>query len=204
MQYLNAAEYVMFGLSESTRDDLVVAASAMMDAFCRRPTLGVTQYVERLRRSHRGGDFQLGFLPLAVGSDGASPIEAVRVRVARRRDQYPCAFAEVAELFQQPGSWIDIDPKTVSVTGDGLLHIPSGLMGVAVDEAEVTYTAGWSEIPVAVKVACTQIVRNAQAMPALNVQRQKMDSLEMAYFSGTLVDDEVQRMLRPFVAGKAA
>ena len=64
----------------------------------------------------------------------------------------------------------------------------------------MTYTAGFATIVPAtpVKVACAQLVRNAQAMPALNVRRQSMDSMQMEYFSNTLLDADVQRLLLPY------
>jgi hypothetical protein len=51
-----------------------------------------------------------------------------------------------------------------------------------------------------VKVACAQIVRNAQATPALNVRQTKVDTMQMEYFSGALLDEETKRLLRPFMA----
>jgi hypothetical protein len=43
-----------------------------------------------------------------------------------------------------------------------------------------------------VKSACAQIVRNAQAQPALNASMTKMDTMQMKYFSSSLVDETVQ------------
>jgi hypothetical protein len=51
-----------------------------------------------------------------------------------------------------------------------------------------------------VKVACAQIVKNAQATPAMNVKSSRMEQMQMEYFSGVLVDAQVQAMLRPYVA----
>ena len=73
-------------------------------------------------------------------------------------------------------------------------------MGLRFDEAEVTYTAGLAVVPDAVKVACAQIVKNAQATPALNVRSSRLDVMQMEYFSGSLIDPQVQALLAPFVA----
>jgi hypothetical protein len=51
-----------------------------------------------------------------------------------------------------------------------------------------------------VKVACAQIVKNAQATPAMNVKGSKMDTLQMQYFAGSLIDANVQMILAPYVA----
>lgn len=197
MQYLNAAEYVLFGLGEDTADELVVAASAMMDAFCRRPTLAVTQYVERVRL-RRGCEAQLSYLPVAAatGADGA--LVSVRARMGNTGAEMPMADALCA--FGLAGQWTAVDLTAVSVSADGVLTLAAHVLGMPYVEAEITYTSGYAEIPVPVKIACSQIVKNAQAMPALNVKRQAMDGLQMEYFQGSLLDAEVQRLLQPYVA----
>jgi hypothetical protein len=55
-------------------------------------------------------------------------------------------------------------------------------------------------MPPAIKIACAQIVKNAQATPAMNVKGSKMDTLQMQYFSGSLIDANVQKLLAPYVA----
>ena len=64
------------------------------------------------------------------------------------------------------------------------LTFPQNLLGLNYNEVEVTYTSGLVTVPDAVKVACAQIVKNAQATPAMNVKSSKMDTLQMQYFSG--------------------
>jgi hypothetical protein len=73
-------------------------------------------------------------------------------------------------------------------------------MGLRYDEAEVTYTAGLTTIPDQLKVACAQVVKNAQATPGLNVKSSRMDTLQTEYFSDSLIDSQVQALLRPYVA----
>ncbi|HEY9137538.1 MAG TPA: hypothetical protein VIM67_04640 [Terriglobus sp.] len=197
MQYLNAAEYVVFGLGEDTADELVMAASAMIDAFCRRTSLAVTQYVERVRL-RRGYEAQLSYLPITTATGTSSAIVSVRVRMGNAIADMP--LAEVLGAFGLAGQWTDVDLSAVSVSANGIVAFAAHVLGMPYVEAEVTYTAGYAEIPAAVKIACAQIVKNAQAMPALNVKRQAMDGLQMEYFQGSLLDAEVQRLLQPFVA----
>jgi hypothetical protein len=205
MQYLNAAEFIPFGLGEETADDLVVAASTMIDAFCRRPTLGITQYVERLRFARGRNAIQLSNLPLAAATNAPSAIVSARLRFGRQRVSESCDggsdpwIAEVS-AFAPAGTWTNVDPSTLDVSPSGVLTFAPHLLGVTFHEAEITYTAGFAEVPVPVKVACAQIVRNAQATPALNVRRQAVDTMTMEYFTGALLDIEVQRLLKPYVA----
>jgi hypothetical protein len=173
----------------------------MIDAYCRRPSLGVTQYVERVRFALGDRTAQVSNTPLAAASGAASALVSVRVRMRRRRCDPFHPLAEAAMVFVTD-AWVDVDVSTLDVSPDGVLCFPPNLLGVPFDEAEVTYTAGYSDVPVPVKVACAGIVRNAQAMPALAVKRQSMDSMAMEYFSGSLLDADVQRLLTPYVSAR--
>jgi hypothetical protein len=75
-------------------------------------------------------------------------------------------------------------------------------VGLGYTELEVVYTAGLSVLPEGVKVACAQIVRNAQATPALNVRAESLDRMRLEYFSDSLVDRTVRALLAPYVSQK--
>jgi hypothetical protein len=82
------------------------------------------------------------------------------------------------------------------------LTLPVNAVGLGFSELEVVYTAGLDPLPDAVKVACAQIVRNAQATPALNVRAGNLDRMHLDYFSDSLVDQTVRSLLAPYVAQK--
>jgi hypothetical protein len=206
MSYLEPSEYVAFGLTADTADDWAQMASALMDAHCRRPSLLVTQYVERMRLTAGAQSVRLSYLPVTPLAPATSPLTAVRVRYGRPRrgemgeEQNPM-LAQVAWAFSIPGSWSALDLSNVDLNpATGEVTFPSNILGLNYNEVEVTYTAGFAVIPLALKVACAQIVRNAQATPALNVKGSKMDTLQMQYFSGSLIDANVQSLLAPYVA----
>ena len=199
MQYLDPSEYLSFGLTAETSDDLVTAACAMIDSFCKRRSLCVTQYVEKLRFSRARG-VQLSNAPLAPTTENASPLVSVRVRMRGGCADAYAPLAYEASIFGAGGQWMAVDVASIDTAPDGTLHFQGSVLGYALAEAEVTYTAGFTDIPMPVKVACAQIGRNAQATPALNVRRQSIDSLQMEYFSGSLLDADVQRLLQPYVS----
>ena len=88
---------------------------------------------------------------------------------------------------------VDVNEATAELT------FPVNFLGLDYNEVEVTYTAGLVTVPDAVKVACAQIVKNAQATPGMNVKSSKMDTVQMEYFSGSLIDPQVQMLLRPYM-----
>lgn len=197
MVYLEPGDYVRYGLADDTPDALVAAASALIDAFCRRASLGTTTCVERLRFRRDGRSLQLSYGPVIA-------VTACRTRLRRVRPGMgvPTPLQMDAMTFGLGGSWNTIDAATVTVAADGEAEVPANLLGVPADEAEITYTAGYETVPVPVQMACAQIVRNAQTTPGLNVRRQQIDALEMDYFSGTLLDEDVRRLLQPYRAAR--
>jgi hypothetical protein len=199
MGYLLPAEYAEFGLTDETADAWVTAASAMMEAYCRRPTLLSASYTERMRVPREAQTVRLSYGPLVS-------VDAVRAQYARpERGEWlggELAFlSSFAAAFALPGQWVTVDPSTLDVSlPTGEFRFAWNLMGLRYCEAEVTYTAGLATIPDAVKVACAQIVKNAQSTPGLNVKSSKLDTLQTQYFSDSLIDSQVQALLRPYVA----
>src|ERR1035437_3492752 len=80
MAYLDPTEYVACGLTADTTDDWAQMASALIEAHCRRPSLLVTQYVERMRLTAGSQSVRLSYLPLAPLGSATSPLAGVRVR----------------------------------------------------------------------------------------------------------------------------
>lgn len=205
MNYLQASEYESYGLEETTALAWVTAASAIIDAHCRRSTLGVVQYTERLRVGAGRNTVRLTYLPLVAVSPATSPIITARARYAtpRRGESIYEEMAWDAAVFGLPGTWTDLHPADLEVcTETGEVTLPVNALGWGFDEVEVVYTAGLDPLPVIVKVACAQVVKNAQATPALNVRAGTLDRMRLEYFSEALLDENVRALLSPFVAQK--
>ena len=203
MAYLLPAEYVQYGLTAETADSWVTMASALMDAHCRRPSLTVTQYTERLRLTPGAQTVRLSYRPLAAAAGANTPLVSVQVRYGRpRRGELSDPYRnQVAWVFGLPGSWSALDVASVDVNASAAeLTFPANFLGLDYNEVEVVYTSGLTTIPDAVKIACVQIVRNAQATPAMNVKSSRVDTMQMQYFSSSLIDAQVQALLRPYVA----
>jgi hypothetical protein len=195
MNYLDPSEYVAYGLAAETADAWVAAASAMIDAHCRRASLGSGSYTERVRLHKPFGTAQLTYGPIAA-------ITAVKARFTPHREERgESVLMEYALVFGMPGQWITMDPATVTADAvEGTVQLPPNLYGLPYSEAEISYTAGLAEAPAPVKIACAQIVKNAQATPGFNVSSNKLDALQTTYFSDSLLDSNVKLLLRPFVA----
>src|ERR1700728_98586 len=152
MGYLLPAEYVEFGLTAETPDAWVTAASAMMEAYCRRPSLLSASYTERMRIPLRAQTVRLSYTPLVS-------VDVVKARYARlHHDDADRMQMEFGVTFGLPGTWVDVNISTLHVSlPTGEFRFPwdvvGSLMALRYDEAEVTYTAGLVIIPDAVKVA---------------------------------------------------
>lgn len=206
MTYLAPSEYTNYSLDSSTPAALVSAASQLINSHCRRATLAVAQYVERLRLREGRNTVRLSYLPLATVAPATSPFVAARGRYAvpRRNEGEALDFpSEILRVFALPGTWTAIDPTSLDFdSSTGEITLPQNPLGFAYNEIEITYTAGLATISDDVKFACAQIVRNAQATPALNVKAGALDRLRLEYFSADLLDQTVTSFLAPYVAQK--
>jgi hypothetical protein len=205
MAYLQPVDYPNYGLPAGTTADWITAATALINSYCRRPDLNVIQYTERLRLTSGSQAVLLSYLPLAPLGSATSPIVSIEGRYARpRRGELPNEpLSEIALAFSLPGQWAAIDPNSVDFDlNTGELALPWNMLGLPYNEVSVTYTAGLVTIGDDVKTACAQIVRNAQSTPALNASKTKIDTMQMQYFSSSLVDETVQVWLRPYIANR--
>jgi len=205
MAYLLPPDYPNYGLPAGTSEDWIAAATALINSYCRRPDLNIVQYTERLRVTSGSQTVRLSYLPLAPLGNAASPIVSILARYARpRRGETIEAFPyEIAATFSLPGQWTGLDANTVDYdAATGELTLPWNLLGLPYNEVEATYTAGLATIGDDIKTACAQIVRNAQSTPALNAKRGRIDTMQLEYFSSSLIDETVQAWLRPYVASR--
>jgi hypothetical protein len=205
MAYLQPADYQNYGLPTGTTADWITAATALINSYCRRPDLNVIQYTERLRLTSGSQTVLLSYLPLAPLGTATTPIVSIEGRYAKpRRGGLPNEpLQEIALMFSLPGQWTAINPDSVDYdVNTGEVTLPWNVLGLPYNEVTVTYTAGLTAIGDDVKTACAQIVRNAQSTPALNASKTKIDTMQMQYFSSSLVDETVQAWLRPYVANR--
>ena len=205
MAYLQPADYPNYGLPPGTTADWITAATALINSFCRRPDLNVVEYTERLRITSGARTVRLSYLPLAPLGAATTALVNIEGRYARpRRGEFQIEpMSEVAWAFSLPGQWTSIDVNSVDYDPNtGELTLPWNVLGLPYNEVMVTYTAGLAVIADDVKAACAQIVRNAQSTPALNASKTKIDTMQMQYFSSSLLDETVQAWLRPYIANR--
>ena len=203
MGYLQPTEYESFGLAPDMTDDWITVASALIDSYCRRTSLAVTQYTERVRLMTGSQSLRLSYLPLVNEAPNTLPLISVRARYSRpRHGEYAQLSQEIWTAFSLPGAWIDVDPKLLDTTRSGDVTLPLTGLGLPFSELEVSYTAGLAVIPDAVKSACALIVKNAQSTSGMNVKSSRIDMMQVQYFSDQLVDATVRTLLRPWVANR--
>ena len=203
--YLQPTDYPNYGLPPGTTADWITAATALINSYCRRPDLNVIQYTERLRITTGVQTVLLSYLPLSALAPATTPLVGIEARYAKpRRGELPnLPMLEIAYAFSLPGQWSALDPSQVDFDPNtGELTLPWNLFGLPYNEVQVTYTAGLATIGDDVMTACAQIVRNAQATPALNASMSKIDTMQIKYFSSSLIDETVQAWLNPYVANR--
>lgn len=199
--YLSTADFPAYALPDSTDPALIRLASNLIDAFCRRSSLLLAQYSERNRLPGGRPVTRATYTPLAIASGASSPFVTVRVRHGLPRGPNASTLAEMLAPFGGPPAWLDLDPAQVEYNAQtGEIWLPVSLYGVNYTEVELTYTAGYTAVPEAVKLACAQLIRNIESHPAANVQSAHLDRLQLEYFAGSLLDADTRTLLAPFVA----
>lgn len=199
--YVTTAEFAQYGLADSTDPAMIRVASDMVDSFCQRDSILVAQYAERNRLPEGVPVTRATFTPLVTAPGNSSPFLAVRARHGVGRGPNAHTLAEMLAPFGGPPAWVDLNVQAVDYNATtGEVWLPTGIFGLPYTEAELVYTAGYSQPPEAVKLACAQIIRNLESHPAANVRSAQLDRLQLEYFSGSLLDEDVRRLLAPFVA----
>ena len=140
MNYLETTEYLTYGLEAATDPSWVTAASAIIDAHCRRVTLGVNQYEERLKMPPDLNTVRLSYLPLVTVAPATTPIVTLQGRygIPRRGEwPFPEMSLEFALVFALPGSWTTIDPTTIDIWAEsGELTFPVNALGLFFNEVD--------------------------------------------------------------------
>ena len=167
MNYLSDSEYETYGLESATPESFVAAASSLINTYCRRPTLAIIEFTERIRVFPGRNNVQLTNLPLAALPGANSPLVSGRGRYASTtawRRYHNVGVTQIALVYSLPGTWVNLDLSTFDYFADtGEVSWLGGPLGLAFDEIELVYTAGFSQVPDPVKFACAQLVKNAQA-----------------------------------------
>jgi len=203
MAYLQPTDYLNYGLPSSTSVDWITAATALINSFCRRPDLNVIEYTERLRPVTGSQTVMLSYLPLSPVGLSVTPLVSMQGRYTkpRRGEMATDPLFDVMCAFSLPGQWSDIDATHVDYDPrTGEVTLPWNIFGLPYNEVSITYTAGLEIIGDDIKTACAQIVRNAQATPALNTSMSKIDTMQLKYFSSSLLDETVKTWLKPYVS----
>lgn len=199
MNYLTPSEYTTYGLDAATHEAYVLAASRLIDAHCRRATLAAAAYTERMRVGRNGA--RLSYLPVIS-------LTSARGRFAPpRRDESQSneLVIAIAGAFGLPGSWTTLDPASFDFDPrTGQVSLPAHPLGLTYNEVEITYQCGLAAIGEDVKAACAQIVKNMAAVPSMNLKSSRVDRLKLEYFSDSLLDESVRKLLSPYVAQRAA
>jgi hypothetical protein len=199
--YLTTAEFAQYLLADSADPALIRVASDLVDSFCQRESLLVTQYSERNRLPDGLPVTRATYTPLLAVTPATTPFVTVRARHGNGRGPNALTLAEMIAPFGGPPPWIDLDATRVdynAATGD--IWLPAGIFGIPYTEVELAYTAGYAQPPEAVKLACAQIIRNVESHPVACVRAAQLDRLQLEYFAGSLLDEDVRRLLAPYVA----
>src|SRR5574341_229295 len=97
--YLSTAEFSAYALADATDPALVGLASDLVDSFCQRASLLVTQYTERNKLSGGRPVTRATYTPLVVPQGANTPFVSVRARHGLPRGPNAASLAEMLAPF---------------------------------------------------------------------------------------------------------
>ena len=147
---------------------------------------------------------RLSYLPLAPLGSALRPLSASRAAMPGRGAASSSTTHSSRLLgFSLPGQWTSIDPSLwTSIRTPASLTLPWNVLGLAVQRG-LSYLYGgpghdWRRREVGMRADCAQCAVDARA----ECEQDKIDTMQMQYFSSSLVDETVQAWLRPYVANR--
>lgn len=186
--YLQAADYCLFGLPETTEPQEVIRASALVNAYCLRPE---------------------GFISsdgLVMDTTGEAIVVEQNVPVSRRvvlsRLPVVSLIRLEASPSGQPFRWAEY-----AVGEYGHLNKRTGVLDLPPQvpcpgRARVSYVAGWTyaALPDGIKLAVSTLVKRISQKDDLgpDVKRAKAGDAMLEWFSPEFFDAEVQALLSPY------
>ena len=187
--YLQRADYELYGISPDQTPASVVRASTLIDAFTHRP--------EGLISSDGA----------TMDATGKAIVEQLNVPFGRTvvlsRTPIVTLVKTESTAAGQPWSWRETPVGAFGYLdeGTGKFELPAQVSYPG--RVRVTYVAGWSydQLPAAIKLAAATIVRRISTDNDLgpNVKRASAGDASIERFSAQFLDDEVARLLTPFV-----
>ena len=186
--YLQAAEYDLYGLANTTTSDQVIRASTLINSYCNRPE---------------------GFLSsdgLTQDATGAAIVETFRHRRGRRviLSRIPVANLISVESAADivPFSWDTHDVSSLNSLDyeNGVLDLPATVPYPG--RIRVTYTSGWAygDLPPAIKLAaatlCKRILKGDDLGPG--IKRATAGDATLEWFDSHFFDSEISSLLAAY------
>jgi hypothetical protein len=209
MVYLASTDYAAYGLAAGTSTDvLVMKASALIDNYCHRLSIGVTLYDERIDMPEDRSLTRLSFTPFVAWdtTDSTNPTGLQGRYSYGRRGSGSSVMYEAASLLQLssafggPPAWNVVSTALADVQANtGALWVPIGIYQEAYSEIHARYTAGYAVIPDAVKLA-TALLVGILANRVPNTKTVKAGDRTLQFFGSSVIDGDLAMMLDPYRA----
>lgn len=177
-------------------------AMDLINSACNRVSLWIETYEERAQLPTDRYQSQLVHRPVteiiqARGRYGYSR------RDRRTANQSNYDFIAATALFGNPPGFVPIDVNQIDIYGPtGEFWLPTGVFLVGFTEVEITYLAGYEQIPSRVKAATANVVNNICTRGASNRSeftigrsRERFSREGNAY-----IDDTTLSMLTPYIS----
>jgi hypothetical protein len=195
--YLQPADYASYGLPATLNASLVVRASSLIDTYCRR-AIAPTQATEELRLPAGRNRLLLARTPV-ISVDAAQGRYGYPRRANSNMQVFPgSSLLELSSIFGGPPQWETIDAtQVVWDANTGEAWFPAGIFMSQYTDVMVTYTAGYTATPDAIKAACAFLIfAYLERAGLMGAKGGRVTALVSS--DHTLINRDIAAMLAPY------
>lgn len=180
-------------------DAQIRLAMVILHDHCNRRTLWPSEYMQRISMPADRVTSRLAVRPVL------SIVEAKGRYTFGRRDRQlkqnnPAGYIAITALIGTSSSWVDIDTATIDFYGPtGEIWVPTGLFLSPYGELQISYMAGYVNIPEKAVAALALIVNSVCSKGSGDMIAYTAGKVSRRFQTASFIDKDIKRMLAPFV-----
>ena len=174
-------------------------AMSLIHGHCNRRTFWPAEYQERLTLPGDRLEARVSYTPV-LQILTAKGRYAYGRRDRRTMNQVNYDYIAALAVFGSPPRYVEIDVNQISLYGPtGEVWFPTGLFLVGYNEVEITYLAGFQDIPSRLKTAVCNIVNSVCTKGVADRTSYSIGRVSRTFSRPSFIDEDTEMLLEPFV-----
>ena len=186
-------------LGFSATEQQIRFAMSLLNGHCNRRTFWPSEYKERLTLPSDRLEARVSYTPVIKLIDAKGRYGYGR-RDKRTMNMINYDYVAALAVFGNPPRFTNIDVNQISFyEATGEMWFPTGLFLIGFSEVEVTYVAGFVEIPARIKSALAMIVNSVCTKGIGDRTSYSVGRVSRTFATPSFIDHDVEMLLEPLV-----